>query len=100
MAREAEGISRNYLDSRLKDLEKKTEEIEKFANVCFLPRVAQEAMSFGEMKKSFYEDLRKIRGKIPEKELRYFYQKVIELTHRADRAIMETFRECNYSKKG
>jgi len=104
MATEAKKIWKNFLESRLGYLEKKTEEIEKFASVCFLPRLAQEAMGFAEMKTEFYADLREIRlgrlaEELAEEEIGHIYRKIAELMHRVDKAIMETFEKCNYSKK-
>jgi len=99
MTMETKNRLKKFIESRLGYLEERVKEIEKFASVCFLPRVAQEAMSFGEMKTEFYEDLREARRELSEEERRYFYGKVLELIHRADKAIMETFEKCNYSKK-
>jgi hypothetical protein len=88
-----------YLKTGLEILEERAKKVEEFASVCFLPRVAQEAMSFGELKTEFYADLDRARRELSEEERRYFYGKVLELIHKVDKAIMETFEKCNYSKK-
>jgi hypothetical protein len=104
MAEKVKKSLKKFIESRLGYLEKKTEEIEKLASVCFLPKLTQEAMSFAEMKKEFYDDLREIKlGRLAEelsdKEVGRIYRRIADLTFRVDKAITETFEKCNYSKK-